>query len=68
MATETNDGGPGLTGARLKIGAGLLAALVGFLGLADLFPLPLTDWASWFLFTALFFVGVGFTMFAIRTN
>ena len=66
MATETN-GGPGLTD-RVAVGGGLLMALVGFLGLADVFPLPLTDWASWFLFIGLFFVGVTVTMFAVRAD
>jgi hypothetical protein len=68
MATESSTSGLGIGDTRVQVGFGLLLSLVGFVGLSGVLPLPLTDWANWYLFTGLFFGGVLVTLLTIQSD
>jgi len=68
MATDSSASGLDLRDSRVLVGIGLLLSLAGFVGLSGVLPLPLTDWANWYLFTGLFFAGILLMLLAVQTN
>lgn len=68
MAANTSSPSFDLGDPRLRFLVGLALVLFGMLGLNGYIPLGLVGWVQWFVFSAVFFVGMVVVTLAISNR